>query len=114
MPCHNVSIISGTYEEVMNSDESYDYIKVIITDKYISLEMLENLRSLFPNLMAVEGKNFSTENEISTLSMRDLKDMSPEKILEKFFIETFGDIPLQSQTSEFLELLSQSEEEDRQ
>lgn len=111
-PLHDTKIIRGTYEEIMELKPSYDYIKVIITDKHIGIEILEALRGLFPNLIAVEGKSITPDGKINSLTMQQVRDMTPKEIIEKFFEENFEYEPEKGQMQQFLQILDDSGKEE--
>ena len=98
-------IIEGEYEEILNMPPSDDYIKVVVTDKYIGIEILDTLRNMFPNIIGVEGKTASSDENITSLTMEEVRNMSPAELVEKFFEENFNSEFEEGQLCQFLQML---------
>lgn len=112
IPLNNLCVIEGAYDTLINSEFSEDYVKVIVNDKYVGIEMLESFRSIFPNLIALEGKSISASDSVTTLTMEEVRNMAPLDIVNKFFEENFDAEVEPQQINSFLELLSKSGEEE--
>lgn len=111
-PLHNMKIIRGEYDEVLSSAEySEDFIKIEITDKYVSIEALNTFRTFYPNLLAISGKSSVLDNEQVTLTIDEIENLSPVEILNKFFMETLQYSPTDDQIELFNEALSSIERE---
>ena len=76
--------ITGTLEQVLHpacSDEVRNgYVRVDVTDSYIGLETLSDLRQVYPNLLDVSGKTFESESASVTLTIRELEDLSSNPV----------------------------------
>ena len=105
IPFHDMKIIEAKYEEILTMPSSDDYVKVVITDKYIGMEILDTLRNMFPNLVGVEGKSVNSDENITSLTMEQVRKMSPAEIISKFFEENFNSDFEQKQLQEFLQIL---------
>ena len=108
-PFREMRVIEGTYDEIIHSDTSDDYVKVIIKDKYIGMDILEVVRSLFPNLISIEGKNIIENDNINSLNMEQVRNMKPSEIIKHFFEENFESDITDKQLEDFLQALEQSE-----
>ncbi len=81
IPRRDMKVITGTFEEVLKSDYSEDYYKVVLTDKYKGIDVFAKLRRIFPNLMKLEYKSESAdfvETEVR-------KEKSPMEIIKAFY-----------------------------
>ncbi len=105
IPFRDTKIIEGDYEQILRMTPSDDYVKVVITDKYIGIELLDTLRNLFPNLVAVEGKSISSKENVTSLTMEQVRNMSPAEIIEKFFEENFNSDFEEGQLQQFLQII---------
>ncbi len=109
-PLNDMEILKGGYDEIINKS-SNSYLKIEITDKHIGLEMLEVLKSIFPNLLSVTGKSEEASREI-TITAEEIKTMSPTEILESFFKEIYGQDVTENQVEIFCDALSRFKEGD--
>jgi len=106
VPLHNMRIIKGEYDKVLESAwYSEDFIKIEITDKFVSLEAISTFRNVYPNIVAISGKS-PLENEQITLTVDEIEKMSPAEILNKFFMETQGFTPTGEQIDLFNEAIA--------
>ena len=110
-PIHDMRVIKGTQEEVLSAEESEDYIKAEITDRYAGMEIFTALKEKFPNLMQVVGK---TENgsEGTTISAEKMEKLSPDEILKNFFEDIYGISPDSGQAEMFAAALEKAERGD--
>lgn len=75
-----------TYEEILTRDQYRDhYVKIMITDRYRSRELLEELERHFDHIVECYGKNFGEKPEDHALSLQELQGMKDEDILRSFF-----------------------------
>ncbi len=101
----DTKIIEGEYEEILNMAPTDDYVKVVVTDKYIGIEILDTLRNMFPNIIGVEGKTLNSDENITSLTMEEVRNMSPAELIEKFFEENFNSEFEECQLHQFLQML---------
>lgn len=111
--CHDRKSITGTYEEIsaMQNNEN-DYLKVTITDRIASLQLLSELRDKFPFLLELYGKSFNSAGEASSVTVDELEKMDETSIMLRFMQEEHNFIPNESQIELFKSVLEQEEEED--
>lgn len=105
IPFHDTKIIEGEYEHILAMSPSDDYVKVVITDKYIGIDILDTLRNMFPNLVGVEGKSVISDGNLTSLTMEQVRNMSPAEIIQKFFEENFNSEFEQEQLHRFLQII---------
>ena len=76
-PLHRWTTVSGTLEEVLhpNFDKSVrdGYVRVRVTDSYLGLEALSDLKGVYPNLIDAQGKTYESENSSVTLTVEELE-----------------------------------------
>jgi len=106
----SLKIIKGTYEEITKVTQPCDdYLKIEITDKIIGMDTLMLLREIYPNLLCVTGKSAEITDEIKTLSVSELENLTPEETVLHFFSEMFDENPEKEYVDEFLSLLEKAE-----
>lgn len=81
---HRRTTITGTREEALHPSCSEaarnGYVRVIVTDSYIGLETLSDLRQVYPNLLEASGKTFENESASVTMTMQELADMGDDPV----------------------------------
>ncbi len=86
---YDVREITGTEEEIENislSDKSKnDFLRIVFTDAYASMHLLEKFREVYPNLLTIMGKRYESGN--NTLSANEVSNLSPVDILKRFVLE---------------------------
>jgi len=91
--------LSGTLSEVTSPAlcESYRdyYVRLIISDCYVGLETLSELKKLYPNLFDATGKSFESENSSVTMSLKQLEELEsdPAAVFGFFCREVIGEEP---------------------
>lgn len=94
---HRRTTISGTLEEVLHPDCPDEikngYVQVRVTDSYIGLDALTELRSVYPNLLTCSGKMFDNENASVTLTVQQLEELETDPVeVFKFFCREETDV----------------------
>lgn len=82
---HNVRTVRGTYSELINSDFSEDYVKVVLTDELVTPDARIALRSCFPNMLKFSVENSKTSFETDTAAVESLEKKSPMELLGEFY-----------------------------
>ena len=78
--------LQGTYEKILTLNRYRDhYVKILITDRYRSRELLEELERHFDHIVECYGKNYGEKPEDHALSLQELQVMKDEDILRSFF-----------------------------
>lgn len=109
-PLNDMSILKGNFAEIIKQS-SNDYLKIEVADKFIGQEMLETLKSVFPNLMSVVGKSADSSDEI-TITVQEIKSMTPKEALESFFKEIYGENVTDFQAEMFCNALAEAQKGD--
>lgn len=94
---HSRVTVSGTYEEVLHPNISEEqkngYVQVRVSDSYIGLDALAELRSIYPNLISVVGKTFDNENASVSLTVQELEKLETDPIeVFKYFCKEETDV----------------------
>lgn len=111
-PLHDRKTVEGTMEEILNRQDLKDaYLRLKVTDRYAGLELLTELRQLYPNLLELHGMELTQINADNSLSAQELESMKEEDIMTKFLMENFGAAPEERQMKLFRQVLAWSEEE---
>lgn len=94
---HLRTTISGTLEELLNPtcEEKIKngYVKLQVTDQYVGLEALSELKHVYPNLLEVSGKTFDGDNTAVTLTMEELEKLetNPVEVFKHFCKEEMNE-----------------------
>lgn len=105
-PLRLMRSLEGTYDEVMNEDDSEDYLSCKINDRFIGIETVMQLKIKFPNMIEISGKEYTQNNVKSTMSLEDIQDLTKDEIVKSFFEDIYDTVP----TKEQLELVSEAED----
>lgn len=108
---HDRRTVEGSYEELtqMKGIEN-DYLRMIVTDRFPSLELFAELSGQFPFLLELLGKRAEAEEGYETVSVEDLHKMDGIELLLRFMEERYQEAPNEAQLELFREALAQSEE----
>lgn len=87
---HKRTTLTGTLEELLRSDYDEEtingYVRINITDSYLGLEALSELKKVYPCLLEASGKNFESEESSVTLSIDQLENLEKDPVeVFKFF-----------------------------
>ncbi len=78
-------------DDIVNSQNASDYLRVILTDETPQLNALGTLRACYPNIMSVEYDNALTRSLISEDQCEQVApDEDPLELFERFFISQNG------------------------
>jgi exonuclease SbcD len=96
-PLRDMREIKGPIEELTRGDiaalgDREDYIRVILTDEEEIIDPMGKLRSVYPNIMALDFENSRTRARISE-PMREAgesESLSPYDLFSEFFLEASG------------------------
>ena len=94
---HRRTTLSDTLDNLMNAEYDEEirkgFVRLQVTDSYIGLETLSELRRIYPNLLEVIGKNFDTENSSVTLTPEELEKLetNPVEVFRHFCKEEMNE-----------------------
>jgi exonuclease SbcD len=101
-------LISG--KTVLPADRE-DYLRVVLTDEEEIIDPMGKLRSVYPNIMALDIENSRTSIDLSTVSVNsdNVKSLSPFELFSNFFLEVSGAVMSEEQRAIVRELLESPE-----
>jgi len=109
---HELRTIRGSYREIMEYAEKDakrdDYVRIILKDEYAHLELLHALRGYYPNLLALEGKEYEQSEEHAVLSVADIKKLTAKEIMCSFMLAYTGEEPEEELVNWFLDAEKQA------
>lgn len=113
-PIRNMREIKGSLEQLMNnevfSQESReDYMRVILTDEEEIIDPMGKIRSIYPNVMAIDFENSRTSIDVSTatLDIDQLEKLTSYELFCEFFLEMSGAVLSEEQVQIVHELLEE-------
>jgi len=117
LPLRDMREIKGTLEQLLRNEVSSqgnreDYLRVILTDEEDIIDPLGKVRSVYPNVMALDFENSRTRSDASgtPLGTEQLERLSPYDLFSEFFLEMSGAVLSEEQMQIVRELLEAEEE----
>ena len=107
---HQRRTLTGTYEELLNPDCPEEvrtgYVRLNVTDTALGLELLSNLRQVYPHPLVVSGKAYEGDGTSISLTMEEFEQMEndPSQVFRSFCREEMG----QEATPHFVELFEKA------
>ena len=107
---HQRRTLTGTYEELLNPDCPEEvrtgYVRLNVTDTALGLELLSNLRQVYPHPLVVSGKAYEGDGTSISLTMEEFEQMEndPRQVFRSFCREEMG----QEATPHFVELFEKA------
>ena len=107
---HQRRTLTGTYEELQNPDCPEEartgYVRLNVTDTALGLELLSNLRQVYPHPLVVSGKAYEGDGTAISLTMEEFEQMEndPSQVFRSFCREEMG----QEATPHFVELFEKA------
>ena len=96
-PLHDMREIKGPIEMLMREEiaalaDREDYLRVILTDEDEIIDPVGKIRSVYPNVMAIDFENARTRIDISDIKPGEeqAEKLSPFTLFSQFFLETNG------------------------
>jgi len=91
---HDRKSISGTYEEIRAMDSIDNcYLKVTVTDRIASLELLSELREKFPGILELYGMGYEGSGEETSITIDELTKLDETDIMMRFLEEQYHFTP---------------------
>ena len=95
---HDRKSISGTYEEIRAMDTIEDcYLKVTVSDRIASLELLSELREKFPGILELYGMGYEGVGEETSITIDELTKLDETDIMMRFLEEQYHYTPSEDQ-----------------
>ena len=82
---HDVRVVEGLYDDLMNEQFSDDYVKIIIHDEFVDADAKTNLLQIFPNIMSFVIENSKTNVEFNF----EENDHIEEKSIDELFVDFY-------------------------
>ncbi len=101
-PAHDVRIIEGSFDDVLNGPKSDDYILVRLSDDLPVLNARDRLQRNFPNILAIERQFKESTLQGKTRSMDEVKRMSISELFDDYYFY-FHDSHLTEQQKSIVE-----------
>ena len=94
---HKRTTISGTYEELLDAKRTEEvrtgYVRLEVTDSYIGLQTLSELKTVYPNIIEVQGKTYDSGDSTFTLTLDKLRriERDPIEVFKQFCKDEIGE-----------------------
>lgn len=118
LPLHDMREIKGPLEQLLSDEVSSqgnkeDYLRVILTDEEEIIDPMGKIRSIYPNVMALDFENSRTSTDVSgtPLGIDQFERLSPYDLFSEFFLEMSGTVMSEEQAQIVRELLETEAEE---
>lgn len=99
LPLHDMREIKGPLEQLLSDEVSSqgnkeDYLRVILTDEEEIIDPMGKLRSVYPNVMALDFENSRTRINAfdNPLGTDQLERLSPYDLFSEFYLEMSGSV----------------------
>lgn len=118
IPLRDMREIKGPLEQLLSDEVSTqgnkeDYLRVILTDEEVIIDPMGKIRSVYPNVMALDFENSRTNIDPSgtPLDIDQLERLSPYDLFNEFFLDMSGAAMSEEQAQIVRELLEAEGEE---
>ena len=118
VPLHDMREIKGkleklTCDETTSLADKEDYLRVILTDEEEIIDPMGKLRSVYPNIMALDFDNSRTRIDFDavTTDAESVETLSYYDLFAEFFLKTQGSTMSEEQAAVVRELLERTDEE---
>lgn len=113
-PLRDLRTVEGYMEDILKLPSSDDYVFVHLLDETPVLSPMEKVRSVFPNAMHVERKNFSIQHSSGNSGqVQARRKMSDLELFRTFYEEVKGEVPSDDAEAIFKEALENVMSEDK-
>ena len=111
-PKHDRRSVIGAYDDVVQREDiCNDYLKLTITDRYATLDLIRELQTIFPYLLEINGKDAELVTAGGGITMEELGKLDEQDIMKKYMRETFAEEPTAEQVQLFEAAMRAIEEE---
>lgn len=113
---HKWTTITGTLDELLHPEYDDDivngYVRVRVTDNYLGLEALSELKTVYPNCVDAQGKTYDVEGSSVTLTIEELEaaETDPVAVFRYFCREETDIEPDEHLISLFKDAMENAEE----
>ncbi len=115
-PLRDMREIKGPLEHILSDEVSSqgnkeDYLRVILTDEDEIIDPMGKIRSVYPNVMALDFENSRISIDVSSTQLGTDQRLSPYDLFSEFFLEMSGSVMSEEQAQIVRELLEKEGEE---
>ena len=109
---HDRRSISGTYDEIraMEAIENC-YLRVTVSDRIASLELLSELKEKFPGILELYGMGYEGSGEETSITIDELTKLDETDIMLRFLEEQYHYTPNKDQTELYKSVVASTGEE---
>lgn len=114
---HMRSTLTGTLEELSHPScpdkQREGYVRLQITDSYVGLSIISELREIYPHLLEISGKTYESDNATITVTIEEFKKMEtdPIEVFKHFCSEETGEAPDEHKLELFESAIKECEED---
>lgn len=90
IPRRDMRTVETTLEELLTHPINHDYVFVILTDETPILSPMEKVRSVYPNALHIERKNYFIANEDQDVAQIERTQLSDLELFKAFYKEVKG------------------------
>jgi len=94
-------------DEVSSLADKEDYLRVVLTDEEEIIDPMGKIRSVYPNVMALDFENSRTRVDISEINpdSEQAVQLSPYDLFSEFYLDVSGSVMSEEQARIVRELL---------
>ena len=96
--------VFGTFDEIMNLAASEDYLKVTLHDEQEIPNVMNELRSRFPNVMHLEYDNTRSRRTAVVEARKKALELHPAKLFAEFY-ENMSNHPMTEEQEKIVDAL---------
>ena len=109
---HDRKSISGTYDEIRVMDAIDNcYLRVTVSDRIASLELLSEMREKFPGILELHGMGFEGSGEETSITIDELTKLDETDIMIRFLEEQYHYVPNADQINLYKDVVESIGEE---
>lgn len=109
---HDRKSISGTYDEIRVMDAIDNcYLRVTVSDRIASLELLSEMREKFPGILELHGMSFEESGEETSITIDELTKLDETDIMIRFLEEQYHYTPNADQINLYKDVVESIGEE---
>lgn len=109
---HDRKSISGTYDEIRVMDAIDNcYLRVTVSDRIASLELLSEMREKFPGILELHGMSFEEFGEETSITIDELTKLDETDIMIRFLEEQYHYTPNADQINLYKDVVESIGEE---
>lgn len=109
---HDRKSISGTYDEIRVMDAIDNcYLRVTVSDRIASLELLSEMREKFPGILELHGMSFEESGEETSITIDELTKLDETDIMIRFLEEQYHYVPNADQINLYKDVVESIGEE---